>query len=443
MALHGEVGVQQRLWQLGTERLVALQAVERIAEGRRQGLDAAGLALFVAEAVRIDIGQGAQRQASFDAQAAGDQHRGHRQVRTGGGVHRPEFQVVLLAQRLAADAHHRADAQRRFAVAQSQAGVGGAPVVGFQAQVGGGGRRGQRAQRWQVREHAGGPVLAEFGEIVGSTGLVQQRAAVGMLQAQVQVHPVGHRAGCRQRCEAGTQAHLPRHFASDLADVHRAVGGGHALRRAAGDLVLALAVFGEEHLRLGASLGQGADQPAGELPGGTLGLQRKRRGRTLTGQAEQAEFVFERRDDLQAAVAIAFHLGPQQAARAGRPRRAVGFHQVAVQVVERRRSGVGTLLDAHPAVRVGQQAQVAVAAPGAALVDQVLGGQRAVRRYPAATAGQLLLQGRQGQRTPAGDAGQVGGDEADQAYRLQAVHRLLRPRAAMRCRTVSVSLIQQ
>lgn len=190
-------------------------------------------------------------------------------------------------------------------------------------------------------------------------------------------------------------------------------------------------------------LGQGADQPAGELPGGTLGLQRKRRGRTLTGQAEQAEFVFERRDDLQAAVAIAFHLGPQQAARAGRPRRAVGFHQVAVQVVERRRSGVGTLLDAHPAVRVGQQAQVAVAAPGAALVDQVLRGQRAVRRYPAATAGQLLLQGRQGQRTPAGDAGQVGGDEADQAYRLQAVHRLLRPRAAMRCRTVSVSLIQQ
>ena len=106
-----------------------------------------------------------------------------------------------------------------------------------------------------------------------------------------------------------------------------------------------LAVFGQEHFRLDAAGAQGAEQPAAEFGALTLGFEGKRQ---VFGKAcVQIEFVFERGVDLQAQfVAITVDFIVQQRARAGAPRAAVGFADIAVDEVQRRRVRVRAVGDA-------------------------------------------------------------------------------------------------
>ena len=102
-------------------------------------------------------------------------------------------------------------------------------------------------------------MLTDARQTVAGARVVQHRLAAQIEQADMQMHTVAHRFRCSFRRETQVEAHLPGDLPGDLANVHRAVCGRYAERRTAGDFVLMLAVFGQEHFRLDAASTQGAE----------------------------------------------------------------------------------------------------------------------------------------------------------------------------------------
>src|SRR5450830_1987282 len=114
---------------------------------------------------------------------------------------------------------------------------------------------------------------------------------------------------------------------------------------------------------------------------------------SLDAVGGEVEFVLEGRSDLQPKfIVVALYFVAQQRARAGSPWTAIGFADVAMDEIQGRRTGIGTVADRHATAQVGDQPQVTVGPPRIAGGDDVLRGQRAVGRDPTATSGLVVLQ---------------------------------------------------
>lgn len=195
------------------------------------------------------------------------------------------------------------------------------------------------------------------------------------------MHAVAHRIRRSFRREAQVEAHLPGDLAGDLAHVDGTISRRYAERRAAGDFVLMLAVFRQKHFRLDTAGAQGAEQPAAEL--GTLALGFEGESQMLGKTGVQVEFMFERGVDLQAQfIAITFDFITQQRARAGAPRAAIGFANIAVDKIQRRRVSVRAVANGDAAAQIGNQPQIAIGAPRIGRSNDVLRRQCAVGRHP-------------------------------------------------------------
>ncbi|MNN47530.1 hypothetical protein D3C81_1619540 [compost metagenome] len=106
-------------------------------------------------------------------------------MRRGGGVHGAELKVELLGHGFAAEAHGRADAQRRLAVLLTQTSVRGAPVMRLQALVRHRRRRGEGTEGRQVMQDPRRPMLAKTRQTVAGTGVIEHWLAGQIEQADV------------------------------------------------------------------------------------------------------------------------------------------------------------------------------------------------------------------------------------------------------------------
>ena len=117
---------------------------------------------------------------------------------------------------------------------------------------------------------------AELAQRARSRGVVQQRTAVGVAQAEMDVDAVACRVGIQQRSEARALAVSARRVAHDLPHHDAAVGGGQAVGGRHRDLELVRGVLGEEQFGLCPGLQQRPHQFGAERVDPSLCLERER-----------------------------------------------------------------------------------------------------------------------------------------------------------------------
>ncbi len=113
---------------------------------------------------------------------------------------------------------------------------------------------------------------ADGAEPAGPLGIVEYRTVIQVYEAQVDVDAVAYTLRVGLRYEARPVAEPAGHLADDFPHSGGPVGTRDALRRSAGNLVLAFSVLGKKHFRLEAGLAQGGEDERTERLGEPLGL---------------------------------------------------------------------------------------------------------------------------------------------------------------------------
>ena len=267
-----------------------------------------------------------------------------------------------------------------------------------------------------MAQHAGGEAAADLAQATGARGIVEHRPPFAVVEAEMDVDAVADDLRGDQRREARMAALPARHLAYHLTDHDGAVRARDPRSRAAGDLELRRAVLGHEDLGLGARLPQRRHGGRNEGLRQPEPLQRERVSRVLF-QAGKVELVLEGRAHLQ--TGVRFQIGErrlEKAARAGVPAATIGFDEVALKEVERRR--VVPEVDPRLRLRIRQQAEIPERTPGVGH-QEAEGGEREVRRDPPDAAAEPALQVRDRHRARARHAGEVGDDQKNQVFALK------------------------
>jgi hypothetical protein len=144
-----------------------------------------------------------------------------------------------------------------------------------------------------------------------------------------------------------------------------------AIARSAARSASVGAIFGEHHFGIDARLRQAGDEPRRERIGAAQSLDRKcMRRRAAVGS--ELELLLECRGHREARARLEIgERAPEEGARAGAPRRAVKFDNVAQDKIERRRRAGASRAIARG--KIGEDAKIAARTPRVRIGDRIEG----------------------------------------------------------------------